>query len=305
MESIISHTRKIGIEIEVVVPIIGQGEGRDVQDLLARILSNHGMPAVSRGYTRHAIPTGCVFVVEHDTSLQDETRYQGLRWSKLEIKTAPMAWPELERILPSALDIIRYVGSRVNHSCGLHVHHHLPEVVDRPFVVRNLQHLWWRFHPVMYGLVCPSRRSNTYCYAPQQADARQYDDCWSYSKLCGILGRVNRTNGLNLTNLTNRERLTVEWRIHGSTTDFDKIRAWVLATQRWTEHASARNCHYRPAPMPNTRVGLNALLVTTGLKGNSRIYSKVDKELKQVGSFLRRRWKHFNLPQEMKTKTAA
>ena len=148
MQSEITN-RKLGIEIEVVVPIIGQGEGRDVQDLLARVLSNHGIPAVSRGYTRHAIPTGCLLAIEHDASLQDETRYQGLRWSKLEIKTAPMSWSELERILPPALDIIRYFGARVNHSCGLHVHHHLPEVIDRPLVVRNLQHLWWRFHEVV------------------------------------------------------------------------------------------------------------------------------------------------------------
>ena len=73
MQSEITN-RKLGIEIEVVVPIIGQGEGRDVQDLLARVLSNHGIPAVSRGYTRHAIPTGCLLAIEHDASLQDETR---------------------------------------------------------------------------------------------------------------------------------------------------------------------------------------------------------------------------------------
>jgi len=30
------------------------------------------------------------------------------------------------------------------------------------------------------------------------------------------------------------------------------------------------------------------------LKGNSRIYSPVDKELRQVGRYLLRRWKHFN-----------
>ena len=295
----------IGVEIEAVVPIIGRGDNTDVQNLLAEVLTNQGIPSVSRSYCRQPIPSSYRLAVEHDASLRDESKYEGLRWSKIEVKTAPMEWSEMERVLPPALEIIRYFGARVNGSCGLHVHHHLPEAMDRPQVVRNLQHLWWRFHPVIYGLLPPSRISNTYCHPPQQSDATQYDSCSSYSRLCNILGRATRFDGLNLTNLANRDRLTVEWRIHGGTTEFDKIKAWVLATQRWTEHAVARNCHYRPDPMPNTQAGLNALLVTTGLKMNSRIYSKVDKELRQTGRFLLRRWKHFNLPREMKSKAAA
>ena len=79
----------------------------------------------------------------------------------------------------------------------------------------------------------------------------------------------------------------------------------MLATQRWTEHAVKRSCHYKPEPITNTQAGLKALLVTTGLKGNSRIYRKVEKELRQVGKFLLKRWKAFNLPRELKGKIAA
>ncbi|MCK4658717.1 MAG: amidoligase family protein [Phycisphaerae bacterium] len=226
MEAIINPNRKIGIEIEVVVPIIGVGENRDVQRLLAEVLTNNGIQSSSRGYTRQPVPAGSKFAIEHDVSLRDESRYAGLRWSKIEAKTAPMTWDEIEQVLPPALDIIKYVGARANYSCGLHVHHHLPEAEQRPEVVRNLQHLWWRFHPVMYGLVAPSRKSNQYCYAPQQADATQYDACTSFSRLCGLLQQVSRFNGLNLTNLGDSGRLTVEWRLHGGTTDWDKIKAW-------------------------------------------------------------------------------
>ena len=304
MESEITN-RRLGIEIEVVVPIIGRGDNRDVQNLLAEVLNHQSIPSVSRSYSHQPIPHGCKLVVEHDESLQDESRYHGLRWSKIEVKTAPMEWSEIERVLPPALEIIRYFGARVNHSCGLHVHHHVPEIVDRPLIARNLQHLWWRFHPVMYGCVARSRKSHSYCHPPEQADAKQYDDCRFYERLLHILGRIGRYNGLNLKNLADRDRLTVEWRIHAGTVDFDKIKAWVLATQRWTEHAVARNCHYRPEPISNTREGLNALLVTTGLKGNSRIYHKVQKELRQVGRFLMRRWKHFNQREEYKAQPVA
>ncbi len=304
MESKITD-RLIGIEIECVVPIIGSGENSDVQRLLAEVLTNQGIRSVARSYTQRAVPSGCKLAVEHDMSLQDESRYAGLRWSKIECKTMPMAWREVEEVLPQALEIITYCGARVNFSCGLHVHHHLPEVVERPQVVRSLQHLWWRFHKLMYAVVAESRQSNTYCKPPHQADATQYDNCCSYARLCGVVRQVSRFNGLNLTNLANENRRTVEWRIHSGTTDWNKIKAWVLATQRWTEHAVTRNCHYKPEPMPNTQAGLNALLVTTGLKGNSRIYSKIDKELRDVGKYLLKRWKHFNLPGERKGEAAA
>lgn len=305
MEATINRQRKMGIEIEVVAPIIGSGTNRDVQNLLAQVLTNHGIQSCSRGYSRHPLPNSFQLAVEHDASLQDESKYRGLSWSKLEIKTAPMLWDEVERVLPPALEIIRYLGARMNASCGLHVHHHLPEAEERPQVVRNLQHLWWRFHHVMYGLVSPSRKSNTYCHPPQQADATQYDDCTTYARLRWLLERVNKYNGLNLTNLANSERMTVEWRIHGGTTDWSKIRPWILATQRWVEHAVKRSCHFKRDALDNTQVGLNALLVTTGLKSNSRIYRKVDKELREVGKFLLRRWKHFNQPQDMKAKAVA
>ena len=164
MQSLITD-RRLGCEIECVVPIIGRGDNNDVQELLAQVLSNHGINAVARSYSHSPIPSDCKVVVEHDSSLRDESKYAGLRWSKIEVKTAPMTYRELEQVLPTALDIVNYFGARVNASCGLHVHHHLPEVLDRPQVARNLQHLWWRFHRVIYGLVAPSRRSNTYCMA--------------------------------------------------------------------------------------------------------------------------------------------
>jgi hypothetical protein len=294
--------RLLGVEIECVVPIIGRGEGIDVQQLLADVLNAQGIRAIARSYCHQPIPNGYTVSVEHDTSLRDEQRFAGLRWSKIEVKTAPVTYRQFAEFFPTVLDVVNYFGARVNASCGFHVHHHLPEVIDRPQVVRSLQHLWWRFHSVMYGLVAPSRRSNQFCTPPRQSDARQFDRCTSYARLLDAVSHQNRYCGLNLTNLGSRSRMTVEWRIHQGTTDWQKVRAWVLATQRWVEHAVARNCHYKPEPMPNTRAGINALLVTTGLKVNSRIYAKVDKELRQAGRFLLRRWKEFNLPRDLKSR---
>jgi len=297
--------RLIGVEIEAVIPIIGAGQHQDVQQLLASVLSNHGLPAVARPYSHQPLPSGCLLVVEHDSSLRDESRFAGIRWAKIEIKTAPLPWPEIERILPPALEITNYLGARNNASTGLHVHVHLPEAVERPEVVRNLAHLWWRFHQVVYGLVAPSRQNNQYCRKPTQADATMFDHVRTYPRLTAKLARCDRYMGLNLTNLASDTRRTVEWRLHGGSTDWSKISAWILATQRWVEHAVARSCHYRPEPVSNTQAGLNALLISTGLKPNSRIYKRVDKPLRQAGRFLLRRWKHFNQPQQTKAKSEA
>src|SRR5437762_2686469 len=154
MQAVITE-RLIGVEVECVLPIVGHGESSDVQELLADVLTRQQIPAIARGYTNRPIPQGYKVAVEHDSSLRDESRYEGIRWAKVEVKTFPMSWQQLGGVLPSTLEIVRYMGARVNESCGLHVHHNLPEVVERPEVVRSLQHLWWRFHRPIYGLVAP------------------------------------------------------------------------------------------------------------------------------------------------------
>lgn len=293
--------RHLGCELECVVPVVGRGETRDIQELLVHLLRNQGLTAIARPYCHSALPSGVDLCVEHDSSLRGENRYSGITWGQIEVKTRPLTFRELEQLLAPALDIIRYVGARITPSCGVHVHHDLTEVVERPEIVRNLQHFWWRFHRVVYGLVAPSRHSNSFCRPPRPEDATLFDNIRSYDQLCQRLTRCNRYAGLNLSNLSDPNRRTVEWRLHGGTTEWGKIKNWVLATQRWTEHSVVRSCHFRPEPVPNTRAGLNALLVTTGLKPNSRIYCKVDSELRAVGRYLLRRWKHFNNQQEGST----
>ena len=62
VESEINVNRKIGIEIEFVAPIIGRGTNHDVQELLAQVLTNHGIQSCSRGYTQQPLPRGCQLV---------------------------------------------------------------------------------------------------------------------------------------------------------------------------------------------------------------------------------------------------
>ena len=75
----------------------------------------------------------------------------------------------------------------------------------------------------MYGVVPSSRKSNHYCPPPHRDEATVFDTVSSYPALCGKLHHWNRYRGLNYQNLANPDRMTVEWRIHGGTTDWEKI----------------------------------------------------------------------------------
>src|SRR6478752_2100128 len=90
LKATVNDERWIGCEMECVCPIVGHGESRDVQELLANVLTQQGIRAIARGYTNSPLPEGCQVAVEHDSSLRDESRYPGVRWAKIEVKTAPM-----------------------------------------------------------------------------------------------------------------------------------------------------------------------------------------------------------------------
>jgi hypothetical protein len=305
VESVINVNRRIGIEIEFVAPIIGRGTNLDVQRLIAEVMTNNGIRACARGYTSEPLPRGYQLAVEHDTSLQDESRYRGLAWSRLEVKTAPMTWEEVER--PSA-QRWRLSGTWVHAStqvagCTFTTISPKLSISHRSSATCNT--CGGGSIPYCTAWYPPAEERITSAVRRVKTMLRCSIFVGSYSSLCDKLHRMDRYHGLNLVNLAKQERITVEWRIHGGTTEWSKIRPWVLATQRWVEHAVARSCHYKPEPIANTQAGLNALLVTTGLKSNSRIYRKVSKDLRQVGKYLLRRWKHFNVPRDMKAASAA
>ena len=101
MEATIDRQRKMGIEIECVLPIIGRGGNENVQSLLAQVLSDHGVRACSRTCTHRSLPRDCRLAIEHDTFIRDEIRYRGLSWSKIEVKTVPTG---IDRVFLSVLE---------------------------------------------------------------------------------------------------------------------------------------------------------------------------------------------------------
>jgi hypothetical protein len=288
-------TRTLGCEYECCVPIIGAGGGPDVQETIANILNQNGIRACSRTYSHSPVPTNCDIVVEQDGSIIGEQRFHGVRWAQVEVKTRILqGMADWETVVPKTLDIIRYCGGRVTPSCGHHLHIGLPEFKNDPTQVRSLWNLIHRFESVIYGLVAPSRRGNNFC-RPLPPATKFLHGANSLRTIKQRLSQFDRYYGLNLTHLW-EDSPRVELRYGSGTLESDKARHWARFCTRLVDHAVTRTCQASPSPLENTRKSLERMLVSIGLKVNSKVYATVAPELRETGRFVLKRWKQFNGP---------
>ena len=289
----LNRHRGIGAEFECAVPIIGSGNAMAVQETIAGILSANGIRACSRHYEHTPVPRNCDVAVEFDASIQGEQRFQGVRWAQVEVKTRILAGVEdWEAIVPRMLEVVRYCGGRITASCGYHLHLSFDEFKQDPRVVRSLWNLFHRFDQVLFGLMAPSRRQSSYC-RPMPPITKLLHGANSPRTIRQVLSRFDRYQALNLTHLF-EESPHIELRHHQGTLDAKKARQWLNLSLALVQHAITRSCHAAPAPLPNDRKSLEALLVTIGLKVNTRVYATVVPELRETGKYLLKTWKKFN-----------
>ena len=299
----INRTRPIGVEYEMTLPLVGTGSGNDVQQVIARVLTANGLPAIARGYSHAPLPAGTDLAVEYDGSVEGESHYQGITWHSVELKTRILTGiEEWERIVPRALAICRYMGARVNRSCGHHVHLGLDEVESDPRVLRSLYNVFDRYDPAIFGLVSPSRRTCGYAQ-PIPHRAKHLHGCRTLECFRRALSGWERRIALNLTHVFESSP-HIELRYHQGTLDADKARHWLRFCLQMTEHAVKRNCQAAPKQVENTRSGLERLLVSCGFKVNAGIYGQVSPELRETGRYLLKRWKAFNGAQSLRPSTS-
>tara|TARA_R110002072_G_scaffold185761_1_gene342644 strand:- start:298 stop:1254 length:957 start_codon:yes stop_codon:yes gene_type:complete len=293
----LNRNRRIGTEFEFVLPQIGSGNGSDVRRTLAEVLSANGLPTVARGYSHRPVPAGAVLAVEYDGSVRGESRYRGIQWQSVELKTKILdGIDEWESIVPKALNICRYLGGRVNVSTGHHVHISMPEVKESPTAFRSIYNTIHRFEPLIYGLVAASRSTGHYA-KPMIDQPALLNGCKNLSSISAALSRHPRTSGFNAIHLFDSDPRW-ESRYHGGTLDVDKARNWLRFMLKITDHACQRTCKAAKSQHPNNRESIDKMLVTLGLKVNSRVYAQVSPELRETGKFLLCRWKELNADQE-------
>ena len=294
----LNRSRKLGCEFEMTVPLVGSGTGTDVQNTLANVLTANGLLSTARSYSHSRLAEPVELAVEYDSSIRGESLYSGITWHSVELKTNILnGLDDFERIVPKALSICSYMGARVNKSTGFHLHIGLPEVVQKPTVLKSLVNLFYRFEPVIYGLVAPSRSNNAYTMALDFDTVKQLQKCRAVSSFRTRLLNWNRKTGINLTHVFSGSYSSgprIEFRYHQGTLAVEKARHWVRFILQMVEHGCMRSCHHSVKQVPNTRQGLEKLLVSCGFKVNSRVYSRVSPELRETGRFLIQRWKRFN-----------
>ena len=288
--------RTIGTEFECAVPLVGQGTTLDVQRQIAGILTANGIRAGFRGYCHHPLPPDTDIMVESDASVHGESKFSAISFCPLEVKSRILqGLADYERIIPKTLEILRALNAKVNTSTGHHLHIGFYEVLDDARVIRSLYNLIHRFEPVIFSLVSPSRRDNSYC-RPMPDVSKLLHGCRKLPCFELALGRFERYQALNWSNLFCHDGAPrVEFRYHQGTLDATKALHWARLCTQLLNHAATRSCQASPEQVPASKEGLRKLLTTCGFKLNTRVYSKIAPELRQTGRYyLLRRWKELN-----------
>jgi hypothetical protein len=288
----------IGSEFEGYIVLTGGNDPRAAQQSLADALTANGVPAIARGYDPSPLPQGISVAVEYDSSVVGEQRYAGIRWAQIECKTKPLTIDEWEATVPKMLDLLRYAGLRVNASCGHHIHLSFAEMKSEPRHVRSLWNLYHRFQDVLFGLLAPSRRDNSYCHRMPN-DTKLMHGANSIREVRRRLRNYDRRCFLNTTHLLEGDSPRIEIRAHHGTVDPAKARNWLLLNMAMMDHAIRRNCQAAPESLPNSRKSFDNLVTTCGLKPRSRVYESVDPALRAAAKALLKTWKKFNGNQAM------
>jgi hypothetical protein len=149
-------------------------------------------------------------------SMNDEERSN---YQSVELTTPKLYAVDGLKKVKTALEVWNEIGASVNNSCGFHVH-----VDAYNFSQRELARLllvWMRIEPVVYFLVSPSRRNNSYAKFLRRTHL--------YNLANMILGRIDNDDRYYALNLAAfRKYKTVEFRVHQGTTNFEKVKSWTI-----------------------------------------------------------------------------
>jgi hypothetical protein len=273
--------RGLGIEIETVVGYLGLGGNAEIQQSLAEVLRANGLTAVSRGYSHNAVTTD--LAVETDGSLSfADCPYQGVRVASLEVKTRILnGVDDFKNVVPKALELMSWMGCRVNTTTGMHVHVSVPEISENPRIIRSLYNLIQKYQFCLYGLCPKSRLTSQYCQ-PLPPATNPLSGCRTVRCFRRALSHLDRYHIVNWSHVFD-DVPRLEFRLFASTLNPTKALNYTRLVCGLIDHAVRRNVQAVAEPLPNDRKSLESMLVSTGWKINSGIYSQVSPEMRETG----------------------
>lgn len=199
---------KFGVEIEYKIAQASK---------ILQGLKNAGLPARIKGY--HPSSDFTSWDICSDASV---SRGHGNNMRGGEIVSPVLTLADLDQ-LEKVCSVLSDCNADIDYNCGLHVHFSWDNMQGS--TIKNIIERYKKFEDQFDGIMAPTRRgnSNTYCRSVSNLETPD-SDCLNDVSRIG-----SRTNKINLTNLGRYSRTnTIEFRHHNGTTDFFKIKNWVL-----------------------------------------------------------------------------
>ena len=197
-----AFNRKFGIEIEAY---------NCSRERLARELKEAGIEVTVEGYNHTTRPH---WKLVTDSSLSGNDTFELLS----PILVGETGLRELEKVC-WVLDLC---DVKVNESCGLHVY--IDATGFNMETWRNLALSYKHLEPVIDRFMPASRRDNRYCRGLGHVSDEMIRSARTVDELKGRIG--DRYHKVNLEAYSRHK--TVEFRQHSGTTNFTKMRNWVL-----------------------------------------------------------------------------
>lgn len=156
-------------------------------------------------------------------------------------------------------------GYRVNKSCGLHVHVDSRKLSKTELfnVVTFIQ----TFDDVIFSLVPRSRKETGYCDTFINFDAQKRENY--ADNVCTFFEDISRYHGFNFKSFF--EHGTLEFRYHGGTINYEKIKNWVVLCLAIVEHGRKREWK-RLRRLPQTAHNLRKMMAYLKLTADQKEY---------------------------------
>lgn len=186
----------------------------------------------------------------------------------LELTSPALTWATVWELreVTAALQAWNFTA---NERCGLHVHHHCPNLTDRE--LRRIWLQWAAYEAVIFECLPTHRRNNYYCQAllrePWTALKRRVTPVALFP---GMVRDMERYRTLNMLHWWRTAR--IEIRVHHGTLVAEDILQWVLFTQEFI-HAAKESVRYstveRIARMPLAQQYAELLSLLSGRCGSA------------------------------------
>lgn len=224
-----NQDRTFGIEIECFAKISREDMRDRMLDFFVRSGLAHQVIVAGYGHMTNAHNT-TRWQIESDGSLRhsDSNMRNNYPYS-MEIKTPVLKGTEGLKALKVVCDALDGYAT-VNRSCGLHVHHGLPNETEP--MLKNLANSWIENEKHFLGVLPNSRQNNSYASPWRQSSlrpARVDDDFRNWYSQCGLGRRCT----MNFQSYWTRK--TVEIRMHSGSVEYEKISNWLIATQLYVD----------------------------------------------------------------------